>query len=116
MSKQRRPKKPSKPRPTVVTAANWQKLQFVFMQQFYLAGQDAARTVLEMAPDCHQDCAMNAMLSFHLGTLIQVASEADLRRLAPLILPRLVESIAIVSGMAQPHALAAPPSCNETLN
>ncbi len=93
-------------------------MQFTFMRQFYLAGQDGARAALEKAPDCHQECSTNAMLSFYLGALIPVVeSEADLQRLAVQVLPRIVECIAIVSGMTpRPFATCCPPSHNDTWN
>ncbi|MFA5053932.1 MAG: hypothetical protein WC565_07725 [Parcubacteria group bacterium] len=114
MTKHRRPKKP---KASPAMPGDWQRMQFVFMKQFYLAGQDAARAVLEKAPDCHQTCTTNALLSFYLGALIPVVqSEAELQRLAIQVLPRIVESIAIVSGMTlQPYATCCPPS-NEALN
>ncbi len=117
MSKHKQPKK-RKPARTPMAGGNWQKLQFTFMRQFYLAGQDAARAALEKAPDCHQECSTNAMLSFYLGALIPVVdSEADLQRLAVQVLPRIVECIAIVSGMTpRPFATCCPPSHNDTWN
>jgi hypothetical protein len=116
MTKHRRPKKP-KASPAMPAGANWQRMQFELMTQFYLAGQHAARVALEKAPDCHKTCTTNAMLSFYLGALMPaVEHETDLPRLASLILPRIVESIAIVSGVIQPHASACPPSHDETLN
>lgn len=116
MSKHRRPKKP-KASPTMPDGGNWQRIQFALMRQFYLAGQDAAKAVLEKAPDCHETCTMNAMLSFYLGALIPVVeSETELHRLATLVLPRIVESIAIVSGVTRPHAVACPSSVDESLN
>jgi hypothetical protein len=46
-----------------------------------------------------------------------VATEADLQRLAVQVLPRIVESIAIVSGMtSRPFATCCPPSHNDTWN
>ena len=115
MTKHRRPKKP---KASPAMPGDWQRMQFVFMKQFYLAGQDAARAVLEKAPDCHQTCTTNALLSFYLGALIPVVeNEADLQRLAIQVLPRIVESIAIVSGMtSQPYATCCPRSPNDSLN
>lgn len=116
MSKHRRPKKP-KAFPAMPAGGKWQRMQFELMKQFYLAGQDAARAVLQKAPDCHQTCTTNAMLSFYLGALIPVVeSEVQLHRLATLVLPRIVESIAIVAGVTQPHAVACPSSVDESLN
>lgn len=105
------PKKSKKPRPSVAPGGRWEKLQFTFMKQFFEAGQDGARAALEKAPDCHESCSTNAMLSFYLGALIPVVeSEAELKRLAVQVLPRIVESIAIVSGVRQPHAACVPPT------
>jgi hypothetical protein len=93
-------------------------MQFCLLPDTFLAGQCAAKLALKKAPDCHQTCTTNAMLSFYLGALIPVVeSEAELHRLAVLVLPRIVESIAIVSGMTnQPFAACCPPSPNEGLN
>ena len=117
MSKHGKSKK-SKSHHAMPAGGSWQRMQFTFMRQFYLAGQDGARAVLEKAPNCHPDCTTNAMLSFYLGALIPVVqSEAELQRLAVLVLPRIVESIAIVSGeAAQPYASCCPPSPDKTLN
>jgi hypothetical protein len=118
MSKHKQPKK-RKPSPrTAVAGGNWQRMQFSLTRQFYLAGQDAAKAVLEKAPDCHQECTTNAMLSFYLGALIPVVeNEAELHRLAVQVLPRIVESIAIVSGaVPHPHAVCCPPVRTDALN
>lgn len=117
MSKHRRPKKP-KAGAAMPTEGNWQRMQFCLLPDSFLAGQCAAKLALKKAPDCHQTCTTNAMLSFYLGALIPlVENEADLQRLAVQVLPRIVESIAIVSGMtSQPFATCCPPSPNEALN
>jgi hypothetical protein len=97
---------------------NFARIDFCLIPEAYLAGQTAGKLALKKAPNCHEICTTNAMLSFYLGALIPMSiSEVELRRLAPLVLPRLVESIAIISGMGpECSAGCCPPSHNETLN
>jgi hypothetical protein len=97
---------------------NFARIDFCLIPEAYLAGQTAGKLALKKAPNCHEICTTNAMLSFYLGALIPMSiTDAELRRLAPMVLPRLVESIAIISGMAaEPTASCCPPSHDETLN
>lgn len=85
--------------------------QFDFMPEPYLAGQRAGKEALSQAPTCHQHCTVSAMVCFYLGAFLPVDLEqSTIDRLAPLIIPRILE--ALRAGLADGHHLALDASLN----
>lgn len=109
--------KRAKKRKAIVPTEEWQRMRFEIMLEAYRAGQAAGQFALDHSPDCHETCTTNSMLSYYLGSLIpHVRDEAEIRRLAVLVVPRIVEAMALIAGAESISVTASAPSLNPRLN